>query len=50
MPEQFVLWLEEKSVRLTPNGEIAVFDAVKALSEFDTPEEIWNTASNISEN
>lgn len=41
MSNKFVLRLEEKSVRFTPNGEIAVVDAIKALSESDAAEEIW---------
>jgi len=43
MPNKFVLSLEENSVRFTPSGEIAVVDAIKALSESDTAEEIWKT-------
>jgi hypothetical protein len=41
MPKKFVLSLKENSVRFTPNGEIAVIDAIKVLSESDTAEEIW---------
>jgi hypothetical protein len=41
MPKEVVLCLEEDSVRFTPSGEIAVIDAIKALSEFDTAEDIW---------
>jgi hypothetical protein len=41
MPREFVLRLEENSIRLTPDGEIAIIDAIKALSESDNPEEIW---------
>lgn len=43
MPKEFVLRMEENSVRFTPGGEIAVIDAIKALSESDTAEEIWQT-------
>jgi hypothetical protein len=43
MPKEFVLTMEENSVRFTPSGEIAVIDAIKALSESDTAEEIWQT-------
>ncbi len=43
MSNKFVLSLEENSVRFTPSGEIAVIDAIKALSESDTAEEIWQT-------
>jgi hypothetical protein len=43
MPKEFVLSLNENSVRFTPNGEIAVIDAIKALSESYTAEEIWKT-------
>ena len=43
MPKEFVLSLEKNSVRFTPNGEIAVIDAIKALSQSDTAEEIWKT-------
>ena len=41
MPKEFVLSIEENSVRFTPSGEIAVIDAIKALSESDTAAEIW---------
>lgn len=41
MPKEIVLSLEENSVRFTPSGEIAVIDAIKALSESETAEEIW---------
>jgi hypothetical protein len=43
MPKKFVLSMQENSVRFTPSGEIAVIDAIKALSESDTAEEIWQT-------
>ncbi len=43
MPKEFVLSLDENSVRFTPNGEIAVIDAIKALSASDTAEETWRT-------
>jgi hypothetical protein len=38
---KFVLHLEENYVRFTPDGEIAVIDAIKALSGSDTAEEMW---------
>ena len=41
MPKEFVLSLEENSVRFTPSGEIAVIDAIKVLSESDAAEDIW---------
>ena len=41
MAREFVLWLERNSVRLTPDGEVAVIDAIKALMESDNAEEIW---------
>jgi hypothetical protein len=43
MPKEFVLGLAENSVRFTPSGEIAVIDAIKALSESDMAEDIWET-------
>ncbi len=43
MTKEFVLDLENNFVRFTPNGEIAVIDAIKALGESDTAEEIWET-------
>ena len=46
MPKEFVLSLEENSVRFTASGEIAAIDAIKALSEFDSAEEIWETLKN----
>jgi hypothetical protein len=46
MPNEFVLSLEENSVRFTPRGEIAVIDAIKALIEFDGAEKIWQRLKN----
>jgi hypothetical protein len=46
MLKEFVLNLEENSVRFAPSGEIAVIDAIKVLSEPDTAEEIWETLKN----
>jgi hypothetical protein len=43
MPKKFILSMKENSVRFTPSGEIAVIDAIRALSESDTAEEIWET-------
>ncbi|MGD2096062.1 MAG: hypothetical protein PVG35_00685 [Desulfobacterales bacterium] len=43
MPKEYVLSMEENSVRFTPSGEIAVIDAIKALSKSGSPEEIWQT-------
>lgn len=43
MPKEFVLRMEENSIRFTPSGEIAVIDAIKVLSESDTAEKIWQT-------
>lgn len=43
MPKEFILNMERNSVRFTPSGEITVIDAIKALSEFDSAEEIWQT-------
>jgi hypothetical protein len=41
MPKELVLSLEENSVRFTPNGEMAVIDAIRALSGSDTAEDLW---------
>ena len=41
MSEEFVLSLAHNSVRFTPSGEVAVMDAINALSESDGAEEIW---------
>lgn len=41
MTKEFVFSMVEHSVRFTPSGEIAVIDAITALSESDTAEEIW---------
>jgi len=46
MSEEFVLSLEENSVRFTPSGEIAVMDAINALSASDGAEEIWQQLKN----
>jgi len=43
MPKEFVFSLEKNYVRFTPSGEIAVIDAIKALSESDIAEDIWET-------
>jgi hypothetical protein len=43
MTREFVLSLEKNFVRFTPNGEIAVIDAIKALGDPETAEEIWET-------
>jgi len=43
MTSEFVLSLNQNYVRFTPSGEIAVIDAIKALSESDAAEEIWQT-------
>jgi len=41
MPKEYVLSMEENRVRFTPSGEVAVMDAIKALCESDSAEEIW---------
>jgi len=41
MPKEYILSMEENRVRFTPSGEIAVMDAIKALCESDSAEEIW---------
>ncbi len=41
MTREFLLSLDQNYIRFTPNGEIAVIDAIKALSESDSAEEIW---------
>lgn len=41
MPKEYVLSMEENRIRFTPSGEIAVMDAIKALCEPDSAEEIW---------
>jgi hypothetical protein len=46
MPREFILRLAENSVRLTPDGEVVVIDAIKALSECDNAEEIWQRLQN----
>ena len=46
MPKEFVLNLEEKSVRFTPSGEVVVLDAIKALIESEGAEEIWQRLRN----
>jgi hypothetical protein len=44
VPKEFVLSLNENFVRFTPNGEIAVIDAVEMLSGSDSAEAIWKTS------
>jgi len=46
MSKEFILSLEKNSVRFTPSGEIAVIDAINALSESDGAEEIWQRLKN----
>jgi len=41
MAKEFLLNLDQEYVRFTPSGEITVIDAIKALSESDGAEEIW---------
>jgi hypothetical protein len=43
MPKEFVMSLDENSIRFTPDGEIAVVDGIRALSESETAEKIWKT-------
>jgi intein/homing endonuclease len=46
MPKEFVMSLDENSIRFTPDGEIVVVDGIRVLSESDTAEEIWKTLKN----
>ena len=41
MTKTFELSLEKDAVRFTPSGEIAVIDAIKALSKSDCAAKIW---------
>jgi len=43
MKPAMTLQLEEDTVRFTPDGRIAVVDAINALSESGSPESIWKS-------
>jgi len=41
MPRQLTLKLDNDHIRFTPDGKVAVVDAIKALSDLGDPETIW---------
>jgi hypothetical protein len=41
MTRQFTLKLENDQIRFTPDGKVAVVDAIKALSDLGDPETVW---------
>jgi len=43
MEHQFTLKLDNDPIRFTPDGKVAVVDAIKALSALDEPETVWES-------
>jgi hypothetical protein len=41
MTRQFTLKLDNDHIRFTPDGKVAVVDAIKALSDLGNPETVW---------
>jgi hypothetical protein len=41
MTHQFTLKLDNDHIRFTPDGKVVVVDAIKALSDLEEPETIW---------
>lgn len=41
MTRQFTLKLDNDHIRFTPDGKVAVVDAIKALSDLGEPETVW---------
>lgn len=43
MTRQFTLKLDNDLIRFTPDGKVAVVDAIKALSDLGEPETVWES-------
>jgi len=43
MEHQFTLKLDNDPIRFTPDGKVAVVDAIKALIALGTPESVWKS-------
>jgi hypothetical protein len=43
MTRQFTLKLDNDQIRFTPDGKVAVVDAIKALSFLGDPETVWES-------
>jgi hypothetical protein len=43
MTRQFTLELDNDQIRFTPDGKVAVVDAIKALSALGKPETVWES-------
>ena len=43
MEHQFTLKLDNDPIRFTPDGKVAVVDAIKALSALGEPESVWES-------
>ena len=43
MTRQFTLKLDNDQIRFTPDGKVAVVDAIKALSAISEPESVWES-------
>ena len=42
MEQTFVVQLEDDPVRFTQEGKVVVVDAIKALTQSENPEVLWN--------
>lgn len=43
MERQFTVKLANDHIRFTPDGKVAVVDAIKTLSALGSPESVWET-------
>lgn len=43
MKHQFTIKLDNDHIRFTPDGKVAVVDAIKALSGSGEPESVWES-------
>ena len=43
MKRQFTVKLDNDHIRFTPDGKVAVVDAIKALSASGEPESVWES-------
>ena len=43
MKRQFTITLDNDLIRFTPDGKVAVVDAIKALSALGKPESVWES-------
>lgn len=43
MERQYTVKLDNDHIRFTPDGKVAVVDAIKALSDLGEPETVWES-------